>query len=155
MSLDDIVSEIADQLCLAEPHARVEIDFQDLPVVEGEHTALYRLFDNLIRNSIRHAEQPQVRIRIRATASTDAHLISVSDNGPGIPQDQLEKVFEPYFRGSDSADKPGHGIGLTTCRQIVTDLGGSIWIESPRRRGSTVFIRLPIHAQNQSVGGDL
>lgn len=149
VSLDAVVAEIADQLCLAEPDARVEIDFRDLPEVNGQRTALYRLFDNLIRNAIRHAEHSPVRIRLRATRSADAHLICVSDNGPGIPTERLEQVFEPHFRGPGAESKPGAGIGLTTCREIVKSLGGAIWIESPSRRGVTVFIRLPVRAQGR------
>ena len=155
VELDSVIAEIADHLCLAEPKIKVEIDFRGLPAVAGQRTSLYRLFDNLIRNSIRHAEQSPVRIRLRATLSAEAHLISVSDNGPGIATEQLENVFEAHFRAPESRLKPGSGIGLTTCREIVKSLGGAIWIESPRRRGITVYIRLPVQKQGRYAEGDV
>lgn len=154
VELDNMLAEIADHLCLAEPKVKVEVDFRNLPAVAGQHTSLYRLFDNLVRNSIRHAEQSPVRIRVRATLSAEAHLISVSDNGPGIASEHLENVFEPHFRAPESQLKQGNGIGLTTCREIVRSLGGAIWIESPRRRGITVYIRLPLQTQGQYAEGD-
>ena len=66
--------------------------------------------------------------------------IRVSDNGPGIPPENLEKIFQPFFstKSPTAADSGGHGLGLALCRQIATQLGGEISVSSKPGRGRDV-----------------
>lgn len=120
----------------------VEVDAPaDMPV-EVDYMLLERVIDNLVENAIRHApvDRP-VRITVRPDS---AYLkVTVSDQGPGIPADDLDRVFEKFHRVEG---RPGGvGLGLAICKGIVEEHGGSIWAESPidEGRGFAVHFRIP------------
>ena len=85
-----------------------------------------------------------------ATVTIDARKvdgsveITVSDTGPGIPQDKLEKIFEEYYRLDEHADIPGSGLGLAIARKMIEAHGGKIWAESPATGGSVFHIVVPV-----------
>ena len=74
-------------------------------------------------------------------------MVSVSDQGVGIPEDDRETIFERFRRGSNVADVPGSGVGLWSVRRILDQHGGSLTVESRIGAGSTFTIRLPIAAE--------
>jgi len=72
-------------------------------------------------------------------------VVAVSDGGPGIPPDELSRVFEPFYRGKGSAPAtPGAGLGLAICRTLLDRYGGAIAVESPAGSGATFRVRLPL-----------
>jgi two-component system OmpR family sensor kinase len=99
---------------------------------------------NLVRNAVAHT-QPDDRIDVVARASGERLTISVSDSGPGIPPEHLERVFERFYRAeaSRSRDSGGSGLGLAIARAIVEAHGGRIWAESSPARGTTLSLELP------------
>ncbi len=108
-----------------------------------EQQPLAQLFQNLLSNAIKY-RRPNVHpvIKVSATPQESVWLIAVQDNGIGIPPESLERVFQPMQRlhGSEIA---GSGIGLATCKKIVTRAGGKIWVESQVGSGSTFLFTLP------------
>lgn len=108
-------------------------------VVEGDHVRLRQALDNLIGNALAHGASS--RAVVRATRAEDTVRIAVSDSGPGIPEGELERIFERGRRLSD--DVPGLGLGLTLARAIVAAHGGRIEVESTPGVGSTFTITLP------------
>jgi len=72
--------------------------------------------------------------------------IAVTDDGPGIPPDDVERIFERFYRGSSNVEKrfPGLGIGLYIAHQIIGHYGGRIWVESVEGQGSTFSFSLPL-----------
>lgn len=101
---------------------RVELD-DDLGVVRGDATQLYQLFSNLIWNAIMHNDSTEPMIKVSLHSSFDGvHRYLVRDNGSGIPPENLEKIFLPYF----SSRKGEPGIGLLTVQKIISLYGGSI-----------------------------
>jgi signal transduction histidine kinase len=107
-----------------------------------------RRLEDVIRALLANASQfspPGTEIRVRLEASDSRALLSVSDQGIGIPQHELEKVFHPFFRGSnlEGSDPGGVGLGLYIAAQIVEDHGGLIRAESEEGRGSTFYVDLP------------
>jgi signal transduction histidine kinase len=117
-----------------------------VPKVHCHRAYLRQVFDNLISNAIKFsAEQPEPRIRIIAKRHDDMVQFSVSDNGPGIPAEDRERVFDAFVR-LDSSVK-GSGIGLTIIRRIVEFYGGRIWIEPTPRQGCTVMFTLRVQAE--------
>lgn len=111
---------------------------ESLPQVRADST-LSDVFLNLLTNPLK--EMPNGgKVEIFAEAKSKWVSISFKDNGPGIPPEMHEKIFDSKFSGSD---KPGHGLGLWWSRAYVQLLGGDILLESARGRGACFTVRLP------------
>lgn len=108
--------------------------------------ALKQALDNLLDNAIKFS-LPNSAIRVQARIDRDTVIVSVNDQGIGIPADQLTHVFERFYQINGSATRRygGMGVGLALCREIVEAHGGRSWAESGGEgRGSTFFIALPL-----------
>ncbi|MBM3166111.1 MAG: GAF domain-containing sensor histidine kinase [Chloroflexi bacterium] len=100
----------------------------DLPCVYGSQSRLQQVITNLVNNAVNYTAEGEVEIR--AMAIDSEVLVEVVDTGCGVPQDDLPKVFQDFFRGGNVESK-GTGLGLSICRRIVEAHGGRIWAESP------------------------
>jgi signal transduction histidine kinase len=110
-------------------------------------TLLHQILQNLISNAVKYNDKPQTFIEIGFRKENDRHIeISVSDNGPGIPESIREKVFEPFFsyHGTDRFGKKGNGIGLATVKNLVERLEGRISLKNNSWGGSLFKIIVPI-----------
>jgi signal transduction histidine kinase len=114
-----------------------------LPLVDGDPTQLWRVFNNLITNALKH-NPPGIELALNAVVEVNTISISVADNGIGITPEHQERLFELYTRGDRARYMPGLGIGLYLCRQIITAHGGEIGVKSRLDRGSTFWFTLPI-----------
>ncbi|WP_438750094.1 sensor histidine kinase [Pararhizobium sp. O133] len=143
LSLADLLSETVANLQhrLDETNARVEIA-PDLPHISSDRLALQQIFGNLLDNAVKyaHATRPPV-IRVTGAIAGDQVVIDVSDNGRGIAERDLERIFE-LFRRSGSQDRPGEGIGLAHVRALVRRLGGDVLVKSTLGEGTTFFVSL-------------
>ena len=130
---------------IATTHAHIEIG--PLPRLEGGEAAYYRIFENLIQNAIRyHRPGAAPRIEVTARDAGGAIELAVRDDGVGVPAADRERVFLRNARGScesTGATMQGHGLGLSTVRDLVNALGGSVWIDPDVVDGACVRIRLP------------
>jgi Cu+-exporting ATPase len=125
----------------AETSARVE--YPDLPTVLGDPAQLTQLFQNLLGNAIKfHGSEPPL-IQVRVERRQEDWLFAVEDNGIGVPEDQLERIFLIFHRLHGRGEYPGTGIGLALCKRIVERHGGALWVESRLGRGSTFWFTLP------------
>lgn len=127
---DEIRGCIEDLRNLAKESAvelRVEVP-EKLGKVYGAPPYIRRAIMNLVNNAVRYA--PDGVVEIKAREDGDNILVEVTDNGVGIPQDELPRIFEEFFRGSNTNVK-GTGLGLTITKRIVKAHGGRIWVESP------------------------
>ncbi|WP_310489114.1 PAS domain S-box protein [Chamaesiphon sp. VAR_69_metabat_338] len=113
-----------------------------LPRVHGNSSQITQLFQNLIGNAIkfRTQEPPQVEVSAKFTAGN--WLFSVRDNGIGIENEYLERIFIIFQRLHGKTEYPGTGIGLAVCRKIIERHGGNLWVESQPDRGSTFYFTL-------------
>jgi PAS domain S-box-containing protein len=125
------------------------VSHDPLPEVRIEQQALNQLLQNLLSNAIKY-RRPEVEpvIRVSAARQGATWLFEVTDNGLGIPRDWFERIFQPMQR-AHGEDIAGSGIGLATCKKIVTRAGGSIWVDSEVGRGSTFFFTLPGRADQE------
>jgi signal transduction histidine kinase len=110
--------------------------------IHGDRELLTQLFANLVENSLRHCP-PGTAIELSVTRRQDQVLASVSDNGPGIPADEREKVFRRLYRLDKSRTTPGNGLGLSLVRAIADLHGASIALEDCRP-GLAVIISFPL-----------
>ena len=132
-------------------HHRVEVDVEaDLPMVSGDALLLEQALFNLIDNAAKYAPADSL-IRVSARKREDMLELAVSDEGPGIPPDQLERIFDKFYRVTDGDKRqPGTGLGLAICRGFVEALGGSLRAENRADRSGAVFtIALPAAAKTE------
>jgi len=118
---------------------------RDLPVVSFDPKRIRQVVDNIIDNAIKYSAQGTT-IRVEGTLSGANILISVADQGMGIPANELDRVFERMYRLRRDAEAQvsGVGLGLSICRGVVDAHGGKIWAESVEGRGTTCFFTLPL-----------
>ncbi|MEH2258891.1 PAS domain-containing sensor histidine kinase [Nostoc sp.] len=115
----------------------------DLPLVNADPTQLWRVFSNLIVNALKH-NPPELLLTINATRKDKMIYCTVSDNGRGISQQQSERLFDLYFRGTSIGNSVSLGLGLYLCKQIIHAHGGEIGVNSALDAGATFWFTLPI-----------
>jgi signal transduction histidine kinase len=106
--------------------------------------ALRRVLDNLIINAIKYS-RPRSTVTVGAASNEETVSLSVSDQGPGIPEREVDVLFEEYSLGSanPTAGEPRSGLGLAVVQQLVADLGGHVDVQSQLGQGSTFTVILP------------
>jgi len=123
----------------------------DLPPVRGDREKLGRVVRNLIENACKYSSKGQ--IVVAAGRQRDEIVISVSDEGYGILPENLERVFDRFFR--EDPENDGVGVGLPMCRTIIQAHGGRIWAESAGRgMGSTFRFALPVPSEDETIPAD-
>ncbi len=139
--LEDLVGEVRAALQPALTARRTDFELQidaAVPVVAADPDLLKQVFLNLVQNAVKFSP-PGTRVRVRAMPTRDGVRVEVSDEGYGIAPQDLEQVFEPWFRSADErvARERGTGLGLAIVKTIVEQHGGRIEVESTRDRGTT------------------
>ncbi|MEM4413955.1 MAG: ATP-binding protein [Candidatus Caldarchaeum sp.] len=115
-----------------------------MPIIIANRTRMVELFGNLISNAIKYNDKPEKRIEIGWTQQGEFYKFYVRDNGIGIEEQYLEKVFELFERLNPRGDDyESTGAGLAICKRIVEEYGGKIWVESTVGEGSTFYFTLP------------
>jgi K+-sensing histidine kinase KdpD len=119
---------------------RLESD-RDLPMVEADAAQLERAFANLIENAVRHGGGSPVLAKSRRVG--DKIIVRVVDQGPGIPQSEWQRIFEPFQHGAGGDAQGGAGLGLAIARGFVEANGGEITVDSVQGQGSSFVVSLP------------
>ncbi len=116
-----------------------------LPFVLASSVEMTQLFQNLIANAVKFKRKeapPLIEIRV-VELPQNKYRFMVADNGIGIPKQHQDRVFNIFERLNSRTDYEGSGIGLATCKKIVQNAGGEIWLESTEGVGTTFFFTLP------------
>lgn len=126
---------------------------ESLPIIQADPDQLGRVFDNLIRNAFqampangRLTIKSEVSVRNNSVDRSAWVAVSITDTGVGIPQESLEKIFEPLF----TTKTRGIGLGLALVKSLVERNGGTIEVESEIGKGSTFTVRLPLEESERS-----
>jgi len=139
------VREVCDILPWADGVAfKLEIDdeFPDSAFLDS--TRIQQVIFNLVSNASKFTEQGEVILRAGVTPEYDGLLISVSDTGPGIAEEQLEQIFDRFVQvGDNSSQRKGTGLGLAICHELVALHDGEIWAESEMSVGTTFYFTVP------------
>ncbi len=127
------------------PRAELVVEMDDVPPVLADSGRLEQVFVNLLLNAAQALEEGSpgrvVALRGRKKGE-DRVVITVSDNGPGIPLEVLDRIFEPFF--TTKASGMGTGLGLSICESIVKEHGGEITARSTEGGGTTFEVELPV-----------
>ena len=145
VSLTDVVAEslLYLEIAATECHAQI-VTKAPLPDIVGDRTELVRLFQNLVGNALKYrADDRTPEVSIQAKRGDGEWIVSVKDNGIGIPRESFSRVFGIFQRLHGREHYEGTGIGLAVCKKIVEHHGGRIWLDSTPGVGSEFFIAFP------------
>jgi two-component system OmpR family sensor kinase len=138
--LNEILGDAAFEAQARKVSITASVDGTFLADVEGE--LLYRALENVVRNAVKYtAEHSRVSVHCEMTA--DLLKIRVADQGPGVRRDELERIFQPFSRGSDAVPRGGYGLGLAIARQAIERHGGRVYASLPGAGGLAVTLELP------------
>jgi signal transduction histidine kinase len=141
VELGRVVADVADDLRPALEAVCAELTVGDLPDVEADPRQLRRVFQNLVTNALRFRSAEPPRIDISAAPDIREWLVTVRDNGVGVPAEHTTRIFGMFARLDAGTD--GIGVGLAVCRRIVEAHGGRIWVEPVEGGGSAFRFTLP------------
>jgi signal transduction histidine kinase len=149
LDLRAVIEEAAEATGQLFSEARVGISHalgEAAPRVMADRDRLMQVLINLLSNAVKFCEPGRGQVEVRLTTADGQARVDVVDNGPGIPRDQQESIFEKFRQGGDrSTGKPGGtGLGLPISRRIVEHFGGRLWVESEPGHGATFSFVLPV-----------
>lgn len=146
--LGALIHEVADRFSEQFSVTDTEISLSLEPglIVSGDHYRLEQVFSNLFTNALKYGDAKPVTVTLKK--ANGRALAQVADQGPGISEENAERIFQRFERVGASPQIGGLGMGLYISRQIVTAHHGRIWAEGAGGRGSSFFVELPLaHAQ--------
>lgn len=144
VALDRIAEEQLEALRESAGRRDIELHCETVPLqVTADRGLLERALDNLLGNAIKFAP-PGSCVELQLRRHQDQAELAILDRGPGIPEAELERVFQPFFRGSNAAQAEGQGLGLAIVRRIAQTHGGEAKAETREGGGLVLSLRLPL-----------
>ena len=144
IDLNKTLRVVTNNLAKSIQQSNATVNFGEMPKVMGYSTEMVQLFQNLISNGLKYqpvGATPVVEIKM--LDESEFYLLSISDNGIGIKPEYHERIFNIFERLHSRVEYEGSGIGLATCKKIVNNVGGHIWLESEEGQGTTFYFTLP------------
>jgi signal transduction histidine kinase len=146
VELSTVIAEVATQFSYQAKDKSLELQVDRSQPCQAvtDRELLTMILQNLISNAIKYTAKGKVSVSVRPPVGNngDGCLVSVSDQGPGIPKERLSELFATFTRG-ETHGQPGVGLGLSIARQAADMLGAKLWAESEVGKGSTFFLQLP------------
>lgn len=119
--------------------------------IHGHPELLHRALENVVRNAIRHTPAGS-SVELETIVQDGSLLIAIQDQGPGVRAEELQTIFEPFYRGTDQTGGDGHGLGLAIARRVMEMHGGTISASNRAAGGLRVEITLPVRTPDQPAG---
>jgi signal transduction histidine kinase len=146
--MDEMIWQIQSAVKQVHPESKIEVDFSNLPADENQITLkanenLIKLaITNIVSNACKYSNNKPVLITLESKLNVLS--IAVKDQGIGIPQSDLQHIFEPFYRASNTTDFKGYGVGLPLSLNIIRLHRGSIGITSQEKIGTEIKVILPL-----------
>jgi signal transduction histidine kinase len=147
-----LAREAAATIRAGDPSAIIEITGAAPPetiALDSDKTG--QVLRNLLENAVRYSNGRGVELHV--AAQDDIVRFSVRDEGPGIAREEQVRIFDKFYRGATASGRSGTGLGLYICRELVSRMGGRIWVESNGNPGSTFVVELPARPAGQGGAG--
>lgn len=142
---DKMVSEAVEGIQAASPDYHIKLTGKTGLIFNGDESHLIQVLTNLISNAIKYSPE-STAVEIHVSTVSNFIKVSISDQGMGIKEEELKKIFQRFYRVGDiQKSYPGMGIGLYICDQIVKNHGGTLWAESKLGSGSVFSFTLPLN----------
>lgn len=146
-SLKSLVPEAVGYISSKAKDKNIRVTYSIVPGVDrikGAKEYIQEVLTNILANSVKYTPQGG-KIDMKIRDAGDRVLIEISDNGIGIPADELPRIFEEFYRASNAKEleRDGTGLGLSIAKQVIEIHGGRIWVESEEGKGSKFSIELP------------
>ena len=150
-----VLEEVTGSLRVLLEETGTRVTHDELPTVRGNRVELSRLFQNLIANAAVHgsSDGEGVNIHVSSEPSGRRHRITFRDDGPGIPPEDQERIFDVFQRLEPASEAEGTGMGLAISRKIVEHHGGRIRVESEPGEGAAFHVELPTAGVRQGSAG--
>jgi len=142
VDLNEVVENIRSVLMIPS-HIKLFIN-ERLPIIAIERVLVGQIFQNLISNAVKYIDKQEGIIRIGYKLEGDFHAFTIVDNGKGIEKEYQSKIFDIFNTGEVSKDYESTGVGLSIVKNIITEKGGSIKVESTKGEGTTFYFSIPI-----------
>ena len=143
VSLDAFLHDLLRRAGAILERERIHVEFpEDLPFVLADYDRLERILVNLLTNALKYSD-PGTPVRVEAQARDREIVVSVTDQGQGIPPDDQPQLFQRFYRAKATGKAEGLGLGLFITRMLVEAHGGCIWVESEVGKGSAFHFSLP------------
>ncbi|MEZ4905519.1 MAG: HAMP domain-containing sensor histidine kinase [Spirosomataceae bacterium] len=145
--VDDLVFQAQADLLMGKPDYHIVVEYAQEPeneqkiTVLGDEALLKTVFTNLMDNACKYALNHQALVIINFTDTLT--LVSIQDDGIGIPMEDFSRIFEPFYRSKNALTISGFGVGLSVCKRIVELHRGKIMVTSKLQEGSTFLVELP------------
>ena len=142
VDVQEVVQQVRNNLDSSIASADIEVRTGELPEINVPRVLLTQVFDNLIGNAVRYAGDKGGPIVVGGNKSDGRVQLFVRDHGPGIPEEERERIFEVFYRGSTGKSVSGTGVGLATVKKIAKLYGGSAWVEETPGGGATFCVEM-------------
>ncbi len=145
--VDEIVMQMPAEMQKQNPQFSVTVNFEKMPdevdhlLVHGNEELLFTSIRNIVSNACKYSADHHAEIKLHTEGKF--LVITIRDQGAGIPQSQIEKIYQPFYRVDESRATPGFGLGLSLAQRIIQLHKGSISVESVVGKGSSFVITLP------------
>jgi signal transduction histidine kinase len=143
--INPVIEEVVRQSKQIDQNRQVTLVISGNPVILGDRDALKQIVLIILDNAIKYSQK-----EVMVTSRVDGQqvMLSIQDQGQGIPEEDLTKIFERFYRGEENSVIQGFGLGLPIAKSLIEAMNGSIAIESQLGRGSTVSVSFPIYGEN-------
>jgi len=150
VDLEEVVTQVVADARFEHPSVTLSFAAENVPSIQGNSGELGSAFENILRNALLHAgAEAEVTVKLLQNASSIT--VSVADNGSGVPEDALSRLFEPFYSADPSRDhkQSGYGLGLAIASSIIERHGGAIEARNQPGGGLEVSFRLPTRHRTQ------
>jgi signal transduction histidine kinase len=144
MDLAALARGLEERFRVQAPHHVLRLDFPaELPLVLGDESRLTQVLANLLSNAAKYAPQG-TQVTVEGRARPEEVVVCVHDEGPGIPAEDVPRVFDRFFRSSEASRRTkGAGLGLYLARAVIEAHGGRIWVDDRPMSGARICFSLP------------
>jgi signal transduction histidine kinase len=155
VSVGQIAKHVVDELHSSARGHAFDLRFDaGLPLVETDEAKVHQILSNLVENALKYSP-PDTRLTIRGAVMGDGLVVSVEDEGAGIPEDAQDRIFERFYQVDSSATRRvgGTGLGLYICRKMSDAIGGRLWLERSGPEGTVFRLWVPEHPSTDTEEG--